>query len=476
MLIKDKYNVCFIAIVTAYFLVFIYTCNDPFYGDSKSTISRLAVSVYQNNFSNVFYPKGIDPGHPIFIPLMHASLWKIFGLDLFWSHLFNFIASLAVLFLVKKIDSFYGFKNILLLLIAFNPIFLALSISLNTHIFLFLFTLSLLWSNLNNNLWGIIASLALLLLIHNEGLVIVFAFLGTYLLMAKREKKLIYDILRLSTAFIPYCAWLIWHKWAVGWYIFPPEYSDFRGIGTSLVLLKNAGIIIWRLIDFGCFIILVFAFLWLSKNKNDKRWLFYACFSILLVLGIWLTVKFSIAHRYFIPVFFVLSILSAAFLLEKSKKWLFISLFLLFSGNFWYYPGKQLSDANILFRHYYHLYAQISKSEFANLNLYAMPPNESSFEFTHLKKPANVLATHSISSVKLLDSSVAIIDGNLNGILPNDVLKKIVNWPSYTFTSGAAWYTIYVHPSAVKSNVKFWPQRISSTLELQLTQWKNKLK
>ncbi len=459
-----------ISIGIGYLLLFLLCMNDPFYGDSKSTISRLAVPIYNSNFTEIFYPKGMDPGHPIFFPLLHAFLWKLFGKNLIVSHLVSFILTIISLFTAQKIDKHYQLKNYFLLLVAINPIFLTLSVTLNTHIALVAGVLIYFYAFIKQKPWYLFAAACFMLLTHNEGLLIVSSFIVAQIISTKNLKTILPALL----AFIPWFAWLVWHKTAVGWYLFPPEYAEFRGLGRPISLLKNLGIITWRLVDFGLFTIIISAIIAVKKEPL-KKYLFHLLFAMLLCLAIWFSVKFSIAHRYFIPVWIVLSVPAAIALLSQ-KKWVVVLLFaIIVSGNFWYYPGKQLSDANILYRHYFSIYQQIQQSTFKTNKIYSTPPNESSFEYTHLETISKPLFIKSISEEKNPAKINCVMEGNVNGALPDEIQEQIKNWPYQTFESGPAWVNIYINPSIAIGDTSNWKHREAGKFEQLIINIKKKL-
>lgn len=432
----------YVTITLLYSVLFIIIKDDPFYGDSKSTISRLSTLIYDTDFNIWLYPQGMDPGHPTLIPNLHALLWKVFGQELWVSHLINALFTLFALLGFFNLDTHFETKGRIGILMAANPIFLSMFAGLNTHIILLALLTWYIWFHFKSFFYLQLFSLALLPLIHNQGFLIVASIIIANLLMQKNYKR----SLLLLLAFIPWIIWLYLHKHYTGWYLFPPEYSEFRGIGSPLTLVKNALLMIWRLLDFGVFVVIGIA-LW-----NYKLWDKKSIYLVILALGIatatWLSVKFSIAHRYYIFSAFLLTIIAAQFL-KNLKVWKqLIVVFLLLSGSFWYYPGKQLADANLQYRHYYQVYQQIQESPIANLNttIFSTPPNESSLYVTHLSKDSSLLNIAAISNVNDSAKVKLIMQGNTNGPLPKHWQQEIDQWPFKRFRSGPAWVQVHIHP------------------------------
>lgn len=470
--IINKYGVL-ILVLLGYSILFVVCAHDPFYGDAKSTISRLAVQTYYSNFKIIFYPQGLDPGHPVLFPMMHAALWKVFGTSLIVSHCVTYFFSLLLLIAAYKVDVHYRLKGILLLFVACNPIILALSASLNTHIVLAACTLWYYLFYLNKKVWGMVCIASLMLLTHNEGLLIFVAFMAAQIIVDRKLPP------RLLIAFTPWLAWLFIHQHYTGWFLFPPEYDNFRGLGKPLVLVKNIGIIAWRLLDFGLFLITLTGLYAIFKNRK-KEFFVPLTFSFLLILAIWATVKFAIAHRYFIPVFLLMSIPAAHYFLKQKGIYLLICILVLLSGSFWYYPGKQLSDANLMYRNYFNIYDEISKSNFADFNLYSTAPNESSAYITHIapKKFNGLLKIKNIND-KSHDPINAVIESNLNGTLPDSIKNLIAHWPYKTYESGPAYINVYVSPNLAPSDhsgeAKNWHHRRVGAFEQWLKSLKSKL-
>ena len=71
----QKWNTGFwgITIIVLTFL-FVLTKNDPFFGDSISTISRAANHIYESDFTEISYPQNLDPGHPLSF-FCNTCLW-----------------------------------------------------------------------------------------------------------------------------------------------------------------------------------------------------------------------------------------------------------------------------------------------------------------------------------------------------------------------------------------------------------------
>lgn len=465
-------RILFFTVFIFYVGLFFFTYSDPFFGDAKSTISRLAYPAFESNFEIWLYPKGIDPGHPVLVPLFHAFLWKTFGAHLWISHLFTFCFTLLALVFAASLDKHYQSKGWLLLLVAINPLFVSLAASLNSHIILVACFLGFHFFYTRGRLSGQIICLIGLLLTHNQGMLIAVVLLIAHLFTERNAKQTIWMML----AFIPWGIWLFIHHLYTGWFLFPPEYAEFRGVGSLPTLLKNAAIITWRLADFGLFFIILIALFYLVKHRN-KAMIYIVLIALGIIGSVWLSVKFSIAHRYLIFTHLILTI-PASLLIIKQRNWLkYLTLVLLLSGSFWYYPGKQLSDANIQYRHYFCLYKTIqSLPTLSNHTLYSTPPNESESTITHLSNDTLWLRIKSLSEVKDPNTIHKVMHGNVCGPLPLETKELVSTWDYITIQSGPAWVNIYSKaPFNSKMREKF-PKRKVSWFEQKMKDLKKQYK
>jgi hypothetical protein len=151
-------------------------------------------------------------------------------------------------------------------------------------------------------------------------------------------------------------AFLAWHYYKTGWIGYHkdmPWYTLFQPVGIKGAIW-NVFILGWRLIDFGRI------FIWLTATFC--LWHFYKYrpavpgkLKILLIFLISLFISLShaailhknlSAHRYFLPVYLLFSLLVTYYLFEVinsklTRKVIFYLMFIgLLSGNFWIYPDN----------------------------------------------------------------------------------------------------------------------------------------
>jgi 4-amino-4-deoxy-L-arabinose transferase-like glycosyltransferase len=84
-MISIKEHKLFFIILGGVVTAFFFTIGFPFFGD-MTYISSVAHDIYFSNFSELINPNN-DNGTPPLFSLYFASLWKLFGRNLFVAHL-----------------------------------------------------------------------------------------------------------------------------------------------------------------------------------------------------------------------------------------------------------------------------------------------------------------------------------------------------------------------------------------------------
>ena len=429
--------------------------------------------MYETNFSVILYPQGMDPGHPIIFPAAHTLLWKIIGPKLWVSHFFQAFFTILCFYGFYQLDRIFQTKYWICILMGINPLFISMAAGLNTHMPLLAASVFYLVAIEKNNSLVKWLSLCCLLLTHNQGMLIAAVFLFVDFVYLKNKT---YWIL---TSTIPWILWLYIHKYHTGWYLFPPEYAEFRGLGNLKTLFKNSLIILWRIMDFGQFVIWALAIWFYSKKEYfNKKNTFFLVLIVLSILSVWVAVKYSIAHRYLIFAVFFATILAAKSLIIIKNKFIpWLCLLLLISGSFWYYPGKQLSDANIQYRHYFNIYEKLQTLDMVkNVKIYSTPPNESHAQITHIINSPYNLNINPLNEIKSLDSAHFIMHGNVCGPLSQEATALIENMDFITIKSGPAFINLYSKKPISPTLKEQFPSRKLSRLEIWMASLKSKLK
>ncbi len=147
--------------------------------------------------------------------------------------------------------------------------------------------------------------------------------------------------------------WLCWHALKTGWFLVNPQsaWSSSHGFAGITGMLRNLGLVAWRVLDFGRLVLwvpgLAWFILWWKNRKSDlPEFRLILVFAVPLLTFTVALLPFSnpIAHRYFLMVF-VLALPWFAFRicqLEISRRQFFLIMVvaMLGFGHRWIYPDK----------------------------------------------------------------------------------------------------------------------------------------
>lgn len=370
---KSRY-LLFSVLLSALFISTIILSRDYiFFGDMVQFGSRHAHFFYENNFQTLWLPTSIDSGHPPLFGMYMASCWKIFGKSLLVSHfaLLPFVIALAF-GIVKLMGSKYESLLFLgVLVFYFEPTLSAQITVISPDIILVTFFV---WAlNAINSGKYSIASILLIPLaaISLRGMMVVFALFIAQLLylIFSKEKLSPSSIFKIISIYLPAglmtSAWLLLHYMQSGWIGFhaeSPWASSFEQVGFAS-MLKNLGLMIWRWLDFGRFVLFAFLLHLVWRNRREN-WalLHYVLLSLTFVFSTsTLFAEGLVGHRYYLPIYISSIIIVIQFLeLEGTRFRSAIMTMILFAfiwGGNWIYPTRIAMgwDATPAHRSYYPL-------------------------------------------------------------------------------------------------------------------------
>ncbi len=354
--------------------------NHSFFWDTVQLASKQAHWFYENNFQQFLLPEIIDSGHPPTFGLYLALWWKLFNKSLIVSHFSMLPFLLGIGWLLQEIGVYFVSSEkakYLILLVLVDPFFAGQSVLVSPDVVLvFAFLLSIYGILYQKTGWLLVGNI-LLALISMRGMMVCFGLFLWWIIFSflKGEKILFWKkIFPFLPAGILAFAFLIYHYYSTGWlgyHLGSPWSESFEKVGLQ-GFIKNIGILLWRLIDFGRVFLwgilawVVFQSLPLLKGIiNLKLQMLGTLFIVLLIVltPSLLIHKGLLSHRYLLP-----STLSLSFLFyyiifqffqnKKKQKWLFAIAFMgLLSGNCWIYPKHvaQGWDTTLAHLPYYHL-------------------------------------------------------------------------------------------------------------------------
>jgi hypothetical protein len=459
-------------------VLYCFTWGDPFWGDSVSTISRAAVSIYNSGFSNLYYPQGGDPGHPTLWPTIVAVCWLVTGETLWVVHLLNILAAWVTLIYLYKISKHFIHEENRWLVTAFticSATFLSQAAVMATHIYLALFLCMAAYALLLNRRLLFVFALIGLALTHLEGAILIASLFIAHLLLDKSTSK-IQIVIQYMPAALLFVVWGMMHAQHSGWWFSSPDYAEHRMASGISVWFKNIFIIIWRLADFGYFVLYIPVVIYIWKNgartlRNLPLTTLALTVLMVSAVGVSITVNNHPAHRYFFPqsLLVILSCGELLVFLKNRKIFVGVALSMLIIGNFIYYPGKQIGDGTLLYRNYFGLLNQVAQ-EFPEKVIYTTAPTANGKAFTSLASNAP-----SIEIKEVLDywhPMDYVMLSSLNPA-PNDSLAAYIRgWAGKSYINGGVWISIYANPKT-ETNTQMWKLREAGAFERWLLKMKN---
>ncbi|MEM6698771.1 MAG: glycosyltransferase family 39 protein, partial [Bacteroidota bacterium] len=305
----------YILAVLAYWL----TKDHVFFWDTIQLGSKHAHFYYGNNFQNFLLPEHIDSGHPPFFGMYLAILWKLFGQTLAVSHFAILPFTLLSIYALNEIGNYFLGKKKgiwLVILMLVDPTFAAQNILISPDAILMSCFLLGLLAILKNKNWLLVLAALGLAMVSMRGMMVVVVLYILQIYQNSVQKQIGFSIpllFKSSLVFIPSglltLAFLSYHYAETAWigyhedspWVSSFERVDFKGF------IKNIGLYIWRLFDFGrIFVmlplaILLFLKLRSTKLKNLNSKLFFLLLllttSILLLSPSLLIHKYLTAHR-----------------------------------------------------------------------------------------------------------------------------------------------------------------------------------
>ena len=335
-------------------LLTVFVRNNFFFWDTVQFSGLHPSFFYENGFSKLILPPEIDSGHPPFFGMYLAWMWKIFGKSLAVSHLAMLPFLIGIVWYAYDVGSYYlGRKNAVffLMLLLIDPVFAGQSVLVSPDIALICFFLMAWNSILENRKWVLIIATALLVMISMRGMMLVVALFVFDLIFNKR-----FTIAAAFKTTFPYVlsgvislAYLIYHQQQTGWIGYHADSSWSTSFDKVSLkgFVRNIGILIWRIIDFGRLIpILLIAYLIFRKSDavRLKSLIQFLVIAFLILTPSLLIHKGLLGNRYLLPIFVIIDLLVLKLIFNKVKdvKWRRVYLVLIIGtmalGNLLVYP------------------------------------------------------------------------------------------------------------------------------------------
>jgi len=398
-------------------ILILLTLKNPFYWDNTTQISEPANWYFSTNFKFFYLPDDIATGHPTFVGMYFALLWKIFGRSLTVCHLgmFPFVFGLLLQLhnFLKNLKVNSELKRCLILgFIILDTTFLS-QLSLITfdiiQLFLFFLCINLILTNRNKAFvycYLVLIIISLRASIMAGGLLIFNLLYNRYCL---NQKFKLTDYLKYLPGILSLFLFLLFFKINKGWMIHNTvsnKWEGYGGIATFNRMIWNSGVFIWCLVDFGRIGIFTFFLFFIFKSitnhkfqDNTLRILFLIIFSqVVLFFPILISTQIPFGHRYLLPIIIPTIILTVYWLLHFTKLsslWLSIIFVVLLSGHFWIYPLKisQGWDATTLHWNYLNVSEKmdsyVKENKIDKKEIATFFPNNKSRFLSHLEEDKN---------------------------------------------------------------------------------------
>lgn len=389
MSLKIKKQFLFIFfIISIYTLLTIVCWNHCYFWDNIQQISKEAHWFYQNNFSSLIIPiqnsgnETIATGyHPPLMGIMTAVLWKIFGYHLWVSHFFVFCWFFILLYqTIKLLQLIFPQKyasGALIIVLLEATVLTQFAIASPDFILLTAFVICL-RAILEQKKFLLSVGLIFLCGINARGLLtgIALFFTNYYYLYLQSEKKHTFECLKKS--FIPFLptlllliayyylyfkinGWFFADSSEAGHYSLPANFSMIIKHFFEFIirLIENGRIVVWG-VAFYLFILIIRGKIQTSIKDNVLIFCFLFLMAEYLVLVF--TTRMPFSGRYFIPLFFVLTLITLSGIIHffdhrKIKITFVVILLFELTGHFWIYPEKiaQSWDSTLAHLPYYEL-------------------------------------------------------------------------------------------------------------------------
>ena len=369
--LKSKNNISILILIVLIYIVLTIVClNNCYFWDNIQQISKEAHWFYLTDFNSLLIP--VNSGaeivatgyHPPLMGIMTATLWKVFGYHLWVSHVFALMWAFILIFNVWKIirllfpDNFIGW--IMPVILLESTLLTQFAIGSPDFILFTAFVISL-RAILERKPMLLTIGIFFLCCINMRGIfagatLLIVLFYFNYL--QKKENQDHRSVLKIMIPFLPtlillsayFIYYFIGHGWFFSGSTSSGHYSIPTGVGQiikhvaefGLRSIENGRIIIWFL---GIYIAyLTYKSKTLLTQIEKVLLLFFLLLSGLYIIFILIT-QMPFSARYFMPQFFILSIMTLLgvlkFFNKNSVKFIFILIICFeLTGNLWIYPDR----------------------------------------------------------------------------------------------------------------------------------------
>lgn len=361
----------------------LYTIQDPFFWDTIQLGSKQATYFYTTHFGSLLLPDQIDSGH---IPGFGAYLaiwWQLLGRSLIISHIAMWPFIIGICWQLHALITRYITQEYVpwaFLLVIIDPTLLAQITLVSPDIpLLFLCLLGL--NSLQDGKRTMLSIAILgLFLISMRGMMLALCLLiidcSSLSFKNNNTSQIIRLLIQRSLAYLPafvlFLAYFTYHYQVKGWVGFhtdSPWAPSFEAV-TLVQVLRNIGILGWRILDFGRIGIWIVGGIVLVKYYKGAlsaitsnpvlKWV------TIIGLGLALQMVWAnglLGHRYLLPVYIVFALFIVILLFQPfvsiriRKRLIALWIIMLVTGHLWLYPTSiaQGWDSSLAYLPYQHM-------------------------------------------------------------------------------------------------------------------------
>jgi hypothetical protein len=426
----------------------LYTIQDPFFWDTIQLGSKQGTYFYTTNFESVLLPDQIDSGHIPGFGAYLAIIWHLFSRSLIVSHIAMWPFIIGICWHLHKLVATYVSIEHLpwaFLLILIDPTLLAQITLVSPDIpLLFFFLLGL---NSLHDKKRILLTIAImgLFLVSMRGMMLAFCLLILDCLsesyrstsLRKLGILLIYKSRAYIPAFVLFLAYFTYHYQIKGWVGYhedSPWAPSFEAVNL-LHVIRNIGILGWRMLDFGRIGIWLAVCILLFKYKKTALDAFTESpiLKPVIIVGLGLGLQMIwagglLGHRYLLPMYILIALLVVVMLFKPfvssqlRKGLITIWVTMLVTGHLWIYPASiaQGWDSSLA----YLPYQQMRKEMIHYIDQKGIKINEVQAFFPALSTLDECELNNDVRQFSSSNDELYLLDSNVFN-LPDSTLNKI---------------------------------------------------
>lgn len=323
-------------------------------------VSEIAVHILNSNFTSFIKPD-VDNGTPPLYSLLLAFSYLLFTKSLWAAHLLNLFFALGFLWQINKLSKFFvqtWHQHLLFILVLADPVISTQFVLMGYDIailFFFTWALQLVVFQKTKCLAIPLIFIALLNLRGFSIVISIFIIQFVFQWFYYKQKPKFRIVIPYFIAAFVLLLWLIYHHSISGFYAVAEGNNVLQQTSSVGWILKNILFFLWKILDFNRFILIAVVIFVLLKNgflKNDSMVIsknnYLLLFSTLIFIAVFVfffvAKHYPVGHRYFMPIYPLISILLINLLRKLSRKSFIFTVsglgLLLFFGNYYLYPPK----------------------------------------------------------------------------------------------------------------------------------------